>query len=96
MCIRDRNIQCDFEIKASHIYSRNKNDAEILKHEVDIVNKLGFSAEYVSQSGLPFSIVGEMCIRDRLRYVHSKFHELSDRGTRHGTSWKRNDPSCLL
>ena len=53
-----QNIQCDFEIKASHIYSRNKNDAEILKHEVDIVNKLGFSAEYVSQSGLPFSIVG--------------------------------------
>ena len=30
------------------------------------------------------------------RYVHSKLHELSDRGNWYGTSWKRNNPGCIF
>ena len=35
-------------------------------------------------------------LRFLLRYVHRKLHELSDRGTRYGTSRKRNDPGSLF
>ena len=35
-------------------------------------------------------------VREYEEKVHSKFHELSDRGTRHGASWKRNNSGSLF
>ncbi|MGE4353276.1 MAG: FAD-dependent oxidoreductase [Oscillospiraceae bacterium] len=49
-------IPCDFEEKASYMYSRT--DSNALSREAETVNRLGFPAEFTTQTNLPFPVAG--------------------------------------
>ncbi len=52
------NIQCDFEKQSSFVYTTDKSEISKIKKEVDNVNSLGFPANFVTKTSLPFEIEG--------------------------------------
>lgn len=52
------NIQCDFEKQSSFVYTTDKSEIIKIKKEVDNVNSLGFPANFVTKTSLPFEIEG--------------------------------------
>lgn len=65
------DIPCDFEERPSLMYSRT--DAKKLEREVDTLRSLGFSAEFTTQSGLPFSIAGAVRYPSMAQFHPLKF-----------------------
>lgn len=56
--IDDEKIKCDFEYQSNFVYTTNKTEVNQIKKEVEAVNSLGFPANFVTKTGLPFSIEG--------------------------------------
>lgn len=50
-------IDCDFEWQDSFVYTDSEDEVIKIKNEVTSVNSLGFPAEFVTTSSLPFSIL---------------------------------------
>lgn len=51
--IEKENIDCDFEMQDSYVFTTSKQEAEKIKSEVAVVNKLGLNAEYLTKIPLP-------------------------------------------
>lgn len=51
--IEKENIDCDFEMQDSYVFTTSKQEAEKIKAEVEVVNKLGLNAEYLTKIPLP-------------------------------------------
>lgn len=51
--IEKENIDCDFEMQDSYVFTTSKQEAEKIKTEIDVVNKLGLNAEYLTKIPLP-------------------------------------------
>ncbi len=56
--LMSEKIPCDFEEKPSFMYSKTETDAKMLEQEVKTVKRLGFAAEFETESMLPFKIAG--------------------------------------
>ena len=54
--IEQENIECDFEIQSSYVYTQDKNEVQKIKDEVESLHKLDFPAKYVTDSPLPLKI----------------------------------------
>lgn len=70
--IQEEKISCDFEWQNSFVYTTKKSEVSQIKKEVDVVNSLGFSAQFVTKCGLPFPIEGAICFPKQ-----AMFHPLS-------------------
>lgn len=66
-----KNIECDFEEKASYIYTLTDKD-KIIK-EVDALNILGANAEFVRDTPLPFKIKGAVQLPTQAQFNPLKF-----------------------
>lgn len=64
-------IDCDFEEKDAYVYSRS--DREKLEQEVRAANTLGFSAEFVEEVPLPFSVKGAVRFPGQAQFHPLKF-----------------------
>lgn len=54
--IDENNIECDFEYQDAYVYTNDENEMYKIQEEVEVLNnKLGFDAEYCTQTPLPFS-----------------------------------------
>lgn len=62
---------CDFEEKSAYVYSRE--DREKLENEVRAVNELGFPAEFVGETGLPFPVKGAVRFPRQAQFHPLKF-----------------------
>lgn len=51
--VEKENIDCDFEMQDSYVFTTSKQEAEKIKAEVEVVNKLGLKAEYLTKIPLP-------------------------------------------
>lgn len=69
--INEKNIDCDFEIKPSYIYSLDELDA--IKKEVIAARKLGIDAEFVDKANLPFKIKGAVRFNNQAQFNPLKF-----------------------
>ena len=56
--VDSEHIDCDFEFQDNFVYTTSPDDVPLLLDEVEAVQSLGFPAEFVKDSSLPFSIAG--------------------------------------
>ena len=67
------NIKCDFENQSSFVYTTDKSEVEKIKQEVDCVNSLGFPANFVTKTGLPFDIAGGIQFKNQAQFNPIKY-----------------------
>jgi len=65
------NIDCDFEKKDAYTYSMN--DRAKIEEEVSAVNSLGFNADFVQITQLPFEIKGAIRFKNQAQFNPLKF-----------------------
>ncbi len=66
-----KHIPCDFERRPSLMYSLH--DSPLMEHEVDAVQILGFPAEFLSTTPLPFPVAGAVQYPDMAQFHPLKF-----------------------
>ncbi len=65
------NIDCDYEIKDSYVYSLN--DRKKIRNEVCALNRIGVKAEFLDAKELPFKVAGAVCVKDQAQFHPLKF-----------------------
>lgn len=71
--IDSENISCDFEYQSNFVYTTNKSDITKIKDEVSCVNSLGFPANFVTKTGLPFNIEGAIQFKNQAQFNSIKY-----------------------
>ncbi len=66
-----RDIDCDYEVKDSYVYSTN--DSDKIHREVNVLRRLGVDAEFRQRCDLPFSVEGLLRVRDQAQFHPLKF-----------------------
>lgn len=56
--IKEEEIDCDFSIQKSYVYTTKEDEVIEIKKEVEAVNKLGKDAKFVNKIDLPIKIKG--------------------------------------
>lgn len=70
-CELCENIDCDYKKVDAYLYTLC--DAEKLKKEVAAINKLGFPAEFVEKTPLPFAVKGAVRVKNQAQFNPLKF-----------------------
>ena len=65
------NIDCDFEIKDSFVYSIDSQEKII--EEISVLKRLGYNAEFVKKAALPFEIAGAVKFSNQAQFNPLKF-----------------------
>lgn len=65
------DIDCDFEIKKSYVYSMNEK--EKIKKEITALKTLGVNAEFCDKTELPLDVAGAVCIENQAQFNPLKF-----------------------
>lgn len=71
--IDTENIDCEFEKQSNFVYTTDKLEINKIKKEVDCVNALGFPANFVTKTGLPFEIEGSIHFKDQAQFNPIKY-----------------------
>lgn len=66
-----KEIDCDFEYKKSYVYSINHR--EKLEKEAEALERIGFSAQLLDDTELPFSVAGALCFENQAQFHPLKF-----------------------
>ena len=66
-----KNIDCDFETKASYVYSLDNRKK--IENEVAALNRLGIKATFEEARELPFSVAGAVCVKEQAQFHPLKF-----------------------
>lgn len=73
-----RNIDCDFEEKASYVYSLD--DRKKIEKEILALEKLGGHAEFANELALPFSVAGAVKYENQAQFHPLKFVSAISKG----------------
>lgn len=77
--IDTESINCNFELQSNFVYTIEKSEVNKIKKEVDCVNALGFPANFVTKTGLPFEIAGAIQFKNQAQFNPIKYvNSLSD------------------
>lgn len=71
--IKLENINCDFEKQSNFVYTTKKSEITKIKKEVDNVNSIGFPANFVTKTGLPFEIEGAIQFPNQAQFNPLKY-----------------------
>ena len=71
--IDTENIKCDFERQSNFVYTTNNYEVSKLKKEVDYINSLGFPANFITKTGLPFEIAGGVQFKNQAQFNPIKY-----------------------
>ena len=71
--IDDENIICDFERQSNFVYTTNPNEIPQIKKEVNVLNALGFPANFVTKTGLPFDVAGAVQFKNQAQFNPIKY-----------------------
>lgn len=71
--IDNEHINCDFKCQSNFVYTTNKFEVPKIKTEVDCVNSLGFPANFVTKTGLPFEIAGAVQFQNQAQFNVIKY-----------------------
>lgn len=55
--VKKENIECNFTKEDAYVYTCEKQNDEKIKEELNTLNSIGFEAEYLKETPLPFDIV---------------------------------------
>lgn len=71
--IDEENIDCDFEMQNSYIYTCNSDYIQKIKDETDSVRKLGLDAKLVTETSLPFNVKAAICFPNQAKFHPRKY-----------------------
>lgn len=71
--IDEEHINCDFENQSSFVYTTDEVEVSKIKKEVDCLNSLGFPANFVTKTGLPFDIAGGVQFKNQAQFNPIKY-----------------------
>ena len=71
--IDTENIKCDFESQSNFVYTTDQSEVNKIKKEVDCVNTIGFPANFVTKTGLPFEIAGGIQFKNQAQFNPIKY-----------------------
>ena len=71
--INTEQIDCDFEMQDSYVYTTDENEVEKIKLENNTVNSLGLNSEFVTSSPLPFKISGAIKFPNQAQFNPIKY-----------------------
>ena len=71
--IDDEKINCDFERQSNFVYTTNVDEVPQFKKEVDVLNALGFPANFVTKTGLPFDVAGAVQFKNQAQFNPTKY-----------------------
>ena len=81
--VKDENIDCDFERTDSYVYTRDKDELEKIKLENEAVNSLEFDSEFVTETPLPFEVLGAIKFSNQAQFNPLKYaYGLADKITK--------------
>lgn len=66
-------INCDFERQSNFVYTTNSSDVQKFKKEVNVLNSLGFPANFVTKTGLPFDVAGAVQFKNQAQFNPIKY-----------------------
>lgn len=71
--IEDENIECNFTKEDAYVYTCKEDNDEKIKKEVDVLNSVGFEAEYINNAPLPFEIVSAVKFKNQGQFHIRKY-----------------------
>lgn len=71
--IDDEKIKCNFEYQNSYVYTNNENEVINIKDEVNSLNSIGFNANFVTKTSLPFEILGAVQFKNQAQFHPLKY-----------------------
>lgn len=72
--IKKENINCDFEKKDAYVFATNISEIEKVKQEIDILNKIGFNAEYIENIKIPAeNVIGSIKFKNQAQFNARKY-----------------------
>lgn len=71
--VDSQKIKCDFEMQNSYVYTTKKTELGKIKKEVKALESLGFPAEFVTKTGLPFEVEGAICFKKQAQFHPLKY-----------------------
>lgn len=71
--IKKENIECDFCMQDNYVYTKDENLIKKIKDENDIVNKLGFKSEFVTEIPLRQNILGAIKFPNQAQFHPRKY-----------------------
>lgn len=71
--IKEENISCDFERQDNYVYTTEASEIEKIKQEKEAMERIGYPAEYVTESKLPFSILAGLKFPNQAQFHPRKY-----------------------
>ncbi len=71
--IEEEQIDCDFNIQKSYVYTTKEDEVIEIEKEVDAVNKLGKNAKFITKIDLPVKIKGAIEFDDQAQFHPRKY-----------------------
>jgi len=71
--IKEHNIDCDFIMQNSYVYTQSESYIQQLQDEVKTAQELGIKAEYLDTVPLPFKVQGAVCFLDQAMFHPRKY-----------------------
>lgn len=71
--VNEENFECDLKIQNNYVYTTKPDDLEKIKKEVVAVNSLGFSAQFIENTSLPFEIQGAIMFPNQAQFHPRKY-----------------------
>lgn len=71
--VQSENIDCDFEIQDSYVYTTDDTEVKKIELENKAVNSLGFSSELVSETPLPFKVKSAIKFPNQAQFHARKY-----------------------
>lgn len=66
-------INCDFSYQNSYVYTTKKAELKAIKKEVQALQTLGYSCDFVTKTGLPFEVEGAICFKKQAQFHPLKY-----------------------
>ena len=74
--VATENIECDFCKEDAFVYTCEEDNDEKIRKEVEALKTIGFDAEYVTETPLPFKVVSAVKFKNQAQF-HSRKYLLS-------------------
>ena len=71
--IDENKIECDFSWQDNYVYTQNQDEIQQIKDEVKAVKSLGFDAEFVTKTDLPFPVQGAIKFPNQAQFDARKY-----------------------
>ncbi len=71
--VKNEKIECDFENQDAFVYTTDSDEVEKVRLENEAVNLLGFNSEFVTDTNLPFKVLGAIKFPNQAQFNPVKY-----------------------